>query len=333
MPGLQVGPRVTWFPRHRAGADDIEQGLLVCAVAPCPIQSSTGSHACFPIHFDVIRFARDLREIWRASRFVHGPPDARHFEQFNALTARTFRYEWNTYKTTSRRRGRPHVLLAHRRRPRALRQMPLTDVFTYYPTADEVAHIDPAQIAGQRVLEVGCGMGKYLKVASEHAAEVIGMDLSDSLQRAQHETRDRPNVHLVQGDILYPPLRRQSMDFVYSVGVLHHTPDCHRAFLRCASLVAPGGLLAVWLYPADPTPGSYAEWAHWLQDDFLRPVTCRLPLWALRGVSAGLGRLTFVRDRYAERFRATGSRLALRVAMAAGALAVGRHHDQRSPPS
>ena len=53
-----------------------------------------------------------------------------------------------------------------------------------------------------------------------------------------------------------------------------------------------------------------------------------MPLWALRIVCAGLGHLTFIRDKYAERYRATGSRLAFQIAMAAGALAVGRHHDR-----
>ena len=185
--------------------------------------------------------------------------------------------------------------------------MPLPDVFSYYPTAAEVAAIDPSLLAGASVLEMGCGMGKYLKVVSEHARTVIGLDLSEAVLRARRETRDRANVHVVQGDILSPPFRPASLDFVYSVGVLHHTPDAHQAFLRSASLVKPGGRLAVWLYPQDPTPGRYAKRAHWIQDEILRPVTCRLPPRALRAVAAGLGRLTFVRDRYAERFRATGS--------------------------
>jgi len=42
-------------------------------------------------------------------------------------------------------------------------------------------------------------------VASDHARTVIGLDLSDAVLRAHRETRDRPNVHVVQGDILTAP--------------------------------------------------------------------------------------------------------------------------------
>jgi SAM-dependent methyltransferase len=257
----------------------------------------------------------------------HDGQDSRAFEKLHALTARAFGYEWNTYKTTSSEEDVLTFYWLTGADPSVYGKIPVTDVFTYYPTVNQIVQINPDQIAGKRVLEVGCGMGKYVKVVSDAAAEVIGMDLSLSLQRARQENRDRSNVHFVQGDILNPPLRRQSMDFVYSVGVLHHTPDCHRAFQRCASLVAPGGALAVWLYPADPTPDNYAKWVHWLQDDFLRPITCRMPLWALRLICGGLGRLTFTRDHFVERYHATGSRWARRVAMAAGAVAVGRHRD------
>src|SRR5437899_4748985 len=170
-------------------------------------------------------------------------------------------------------------------------------------------------------------MGKYLKVVSDHARTVIGLDLSDAVLRARRETRDRPNVHLVQGDILSAPLQAGTMDFVFSVGVLHHTPDARAAFQASARLVKAGGFLAVWLYPQDPNQSRYARRVHWLQDEVLRPVTCRLPPPLLRAFAAVLGRLTFVRDRYAERYRASGSRLACNVALAAGALSGGTAPD------
>ena len=251
----------------------------------------------------------------------------RTFDRLQRLTARTFGYEWNTYKTTSPEEDILTFFWLTGADPGLRQRLPLTDVFTYYPTAAEVADIDPRRLQGASVLEVGCGMGKYLKVVAEHARTVIGLDLSDALVRARRETAGRKNVHLVQGDILTPPLRPETIDFVYSVGVLHHTPDARQAFLRSAALVKPGGSLAVWLYPKDVDPGPYARRVRWIQDDVLRPITCRLPLPLLRGFAAVLGRLTFVRDRWAERYRASGSRLAYRVAMTAGALAVGQHKD------
>lgn len=317
------------FRASKALDDEVDQGVLVCKGCSLPYPVIGGIPRLLPNSFvRHPRFAENFASELKSVLYRRDPPhDVRRFEQLHALTARAFGYEWNTYKTTSEEEDALTFYWLTGADSAIYEKIPLSDVFTYYPTTEEVGRIDPSAIAGRRVLEVGCGMGKYLRIVSEDAAEVIGMDLSDSLHRARDVTSHRRNVHLVQGDILNPPLKRQSIDFVYSVGVLHHTPDCHRAFLRSAELVAPKGVLSVWLYPLDPTPGKYAEWVHWIQDDFLRPITCRMPLWALRRFCAGLGRLTFVRDKYVERYRQTGSRWALRVAMAAGAVAVGKHHD------
>jgi SAM-dependent methyltransferase/uncharacterized protein YbaR (Trm112 family) len=317
------------FRAAAPGRDEVEEGLLLCASCAQPFPVTGGIPRLLPSalarHAGFTRaFARELA----ALRYRQPPREAvRRFEKLHRLTARAFGYEWNTYQTTSREEDALTFFFLTGADPSLYERLPVNDVFSYYPTPAEVAAIDPRLLAGASVLEVGCGMGKYLKVVSDQARMVIGLDLSEALVRARRETRDRPNVHLVQGDILSTPLRPGSLDFVYSVGVLHHTPDAHEAFRRSASLVKPGGRLAVWLYPQDPTPGAYARRVHWIQDEVLRPITCRLPPRALRAFAAVLGRLTFVRDRHAERFRATGSKFHYRVAMTAGALAVGRHRD------
>jgi SAM-dependent methyltransferase/uncharacterized protein YbaR (Trm112 family) len=317
------------FRASTPGGEEVEEGLLLCRSCEQPFPVTDGIPRLLPNalerHEDFAReFARELT----GASFRRPPRDAvRRFERLHRLTARAFGYEWNTYQTTSRAEDVLTFFWLTGADPSLYGRMSLADVFSHYPNEADLAAVDPTTLSGAAVVEVGCGMGKYLKVVSDHARLVIGLDLSEALLRARRETRDRRNVHLVQGDILSAPLRPASADFVYSVGVLHHTPDARVAFRRSASLVKPGGRLAVWLYPEDTTPGHYARRVHWIQDEVLRPVTCRLPPRALRAFAALLGRLTFVRDRYAERYRATGSRLAYRLAMAAGALAVGRHRD------
>jgi SAM-dependent methyltransferase len=44
------------------------------------------------------------------------------------------------------------------------------------------------------------------------------------------------------------PFPESSFDFIYSIGVLHHTPDTRAAFGRLPRLLKPGGQLAVWVY-------------------------------------------------------------------------------------
>jgi len=40
----------------------------------------------------------------------------------------------------------------------------------------------------------------------------------------------------------------ETFDFIYSIGVLHHTPDTRAAFLRLVPLLKPGGTIAIWVY-------------------------------------------------------------------------------------
>jgi SAM-dependent methyltransferase len=117
----------------------------------------------------------------------------------------------------------------------------------------------PAQAwKGRLALDVGCGMGRYARVALSLGAEVVAFDLSDALLRLRGDARREPRLHLVQGDILSPPFRDSTFDIVYSQGVLHHTRDTEAAFRSAARLVKPGGWLTVWLYGR---PGRYRDFA------------------------------------------------------------------------
>ena len=44
------------------------------------------------------------------------------------------------------------------------------------------------------------------------------------------------------------PFADGAFDVVYSIGVLHHTPDTKWAFLSLSRLVKPGGRIAIWVY-------------------------------------------------------------------------------------
>lgn len=107
----------------------------------------------------------------------------------------------------------------------------------------------PEQLAGKLVLDVGCGMGRFADVASRWGAEVVGVDLSYAIESAQKNIGARDNVHLAQADVFHLPFREQTFDFIFSIGVLHHTPDCRRAVRSLIPFIKKGGKLAVWLYP------------------------------------------------------------------------------------
>lgn len=107
----------------------------------------------------------------------------------------------------------------------------------------------PQEIGKGRVLDAGCGYGRWLYEVSEGGGICIGMDLSDAVFAAADFLAEKENCHLVQGNILRPPFKKGSFDTVYSIGVLHHLPKGAEEGIRSlVPLVNKNGLFFVWLY-------------------------------------------------------------------------------------
>ncbi len=112
--------------------------------------------------------------------------------------------------------------------------------------------LGPADLAGAVVLDAGCGMGRYLRIAAEApAALIVGLDLSLAVLAARDSTRDQPAVAVVQGDLARPPFPPGAFDQIYSLGVIDHTPDPETTFRSLAGLLKPGGRIVVWVYPRE----------------------------------------------------------------------------------
>jgi uncharacterized protein YbaR (Trm112 family) len=107
---------------------------------------------------------------------------------------------------------------------------------------------NPGDFTEKAVLEAGCGAGRYMDLLARAGAEVIGIDLSQAIEVAQENLGHLPNCHFVQGDLMHPPFRFEVFDFIYSIGVLHHTPSTHKAFTGLVPFLKRGGEIAVWVY-------------------------------------------------------------------------------------
>jgi len=127
----------------------------------------------------------------------------------------------------------------------------------------------PATLRGKRVLDAGCGMGRFAEVCADAGAEVYAVDLSVAVNAAYRNLGHRPNIHIYQADIMNLPFPERSFDFIYSIGVLHHTPNTRVAFLRLLPLLKPGGTIAIWVY------GRQLKWL--IGSEILRVVTPALP--------------------------------------------------------
>jgi ubiquinone/menaquinone biosynthesis C-methylase UbiE len=124
-------------------------------------------------------------------------------------------------------------------------------------------------LKGERVLDAGCGMGRFTEVCCDAGADVHAIDLSEAVQVAAENHRGRSNAHFYQADIFRLPFDDESFDRVFSIGVLHHTPNTKTAFLELARLVRPGGRIAIWVYGT--------KLKAFLGSELLRPLTSRLP--------------------------------------------------------
>ena len=154
--------------------------------------------------------------------------------------------------------------------------------------------IDAAWYRGRRVLDAGCGHGRYLAAFASLGASVVGLDIGRGPEAAgaplDVDGDGGPRIQVLQGSVLAPPLCDASFDLVFSDGVIHHTPDARAAYLALARLVKPGGALYVWVYPRE---GRLREALF----GAARALTTRLPGRALRALCLALAPLTlFVRS-------------------------------------
>jgi SAM-dependent methyltransferase len=127
----------------------------------------------------------------------------------------------------------------------------------------------PEALAGQWVLDVGCGAGRFAEVALQAGAKVIALDYSSAVDACYANLQQHPDLHVVQGDIYALPFRKQAFPWVYSLGVLQHTPDVAKAFAAVPLMVAGGGRLCVDFYQK--------SWKNALLPKYwLRPMTKRM---------------------------------------------------------
>jgi SAM-dependent methyltransferase len=114
--------------------------------------------------------------------------------------------------------------------------------------------------AGQRLLEVGCGMGTDLLQFARGGAQVTGVDLTPrSIEISRHHLRlygQDGGFAITDAEKL--PFADESFDIVYSNGVLHHIPDTAEAVREIHRVLRPGGLARVMLYHRN-------SWNYWVE--------------------------------------------------------------------
>lgn len=140
----------------------------------------------------------------------------------------------------------------------------------------------PAAAVG---FDLGCGSGRWAKFAAQRVGGLHCIDASSAaLAVARRNLAALDNVEFHEASVDAIPLNDASMDFGYSLGVLHHIPDTAAGIRACAAKLKPGAPFLVYLYYAFDNRPSWFR-AVWKVSDVFRRGIASLPFGAKKVVT------------------------------------------------
>jgi SAM-dependent methyltransferase len=168
-----------------------------------------------------------------------------------------FGHEWSTFQQSD------NELSA------ADREAIFQSYFRIFPWADLPPH--PVGI------DVGCGSGRWSVLVAPRVGHLHLLDASkEALAVARHNLAGFSNVSLHLASVGDIPLEDSSLDFAFSLGVLHHVPDTAGAIRAIAAKLKKGAPFLIYLYYAlDNRPWWYR--ALWRFSNIFRVIISHLP--------------------------------------------------------
>jgi SAM-dependent methyltransferase len=100
---------------------------------------------------------------------------------------------------------------------------------------------------GNRVLESGCGLGRFVKYLQDRGWEAVGIEYSGEATAMVHRTW--PELKIIQGDVVYSPFSGETFDGVISLGVVEHWLEGPEKPLRETYRVLRRGGIAIITVP------------------------------------------------------------------------------------
>ncbi len=110
------------------------------------------------------------------------------------------------------------------------------------------------RIQNKKILDAGCGHGEIEIALAGQKVELFAVDLSfsvDDIHRRISISETNAIIHLVQANIHYLPFKDDCFDYIFSDGVLHHTPDTKKGFEIISKTLKPGGRSFIMVYSYD----------------------------------------------------------------------------------
>jgi ubiquinone/menaquinone biosynthesis C-methylase UbiE len=140
--------------------------------------------------------------------------------------------------------------------------------------------------------DLGCGSGRWAKLVAPRVGKLHCIDPSVAIDVARRNLQRFNNCefhHLGVDDI---PMPDRSMDFGYSLGVLHHIPDTKSALSSCVAKLKPGAPFLVYLYYAFDNRQIWFRLL-WRASELVRMVVSKMPHWMRFATSQVIAALVY----------------------------------------
>jgi SAM-dependent methyltransferase len=142
--------------------------------------------------------------------------------------------------------------------------------------------------------DIGCGSGRWALRVAPKVGILHCIDASEqALAVARRNLTHRTNCRFRQESVDAISLAPGSLDFCYSIGVLHHVPDTLAGIKACAALLKPGAPLLIYLYYALENRPWWFRLV-WKSTDLLRRGIARLPFRMKRAVTEAIALVVYL---------------------------------------
>jgi ubiquinone/menaquinone biosynthesis C-methylase UbiE len=150
----------------------------------------------------------------------------------------------------------------------AERELQFNDYFRIFPW-DKL-------VDGAVGFDAGCGSGRWAVLVAPKVGYLHCVDPSSAIDIARMNLQHLPNCSFHQCTVEEMPFPDNSMDFGYSLGVLHHIPDTQQGLIDCVKKLKPQAPFLVYLYYAFENQPIWFRLL-WGLSDFWRYFISKLP--------------------------------------------------------
>lgn len=124
--------------------------------------------------------------------------------------------------------------------------------------------------------DMGCGSGRWAKLVAPKVKTLYCIDPSDAINIAKLNLSANKNCIFLNEEVSNNSLEDCSMDFGYSLGVLHHIPNTSKGISDCVKKLKVGAPFLLYLYYKFDDKGKLFKFI-WNVSNVLRMIISKLP--------------------------------------------------------